>query len=96
MKKENSIPEIECSCCKRRFNPFQRYELPAEFESLAQALELPAETVLAMLARGEIPQRQKRDAIGRWYGPRMVFLGDACAHCAKFTATRIRQPKGAP
>lgn len=77
MKKENLVPEIECPCCKNTFNSCQRYELPAGLESFAQALELPAGTVLAMLASGDIPQRQKRDGIGRWYGPRMVFLDDA-------------------
>ena len=77
MNDPKTVIEIECPCCKRSFNPFQRYELPAELELLAQALELPVETVLAMLASGEIPQRQKRDAIGRWYGPRIVFMDDA-------------------
>lgn len=54
----------------------QLYHLPRDFVALCEALNLPAETVTAMIDAGKIPIRRAVDKNGRRYGPILVWLQD--------------------
>jgi hypothetical protein len=78
MSSERKLIRRKCpGCGHEAVDPLTVFRLPGELEFLAQALELPEETVTTMLDRGAIPVRRWVDKNGRAYGPLSVLFADA-------------------
>ena len=89
MRKERKPVKWKCPNCDHKFvSPLRLFRLPGDLPLLAESLEMPAETITALLDRGTIPVRRAVDKNGRRYGPLLVWLVDAYAAISAMHALR--------
>jgi len=65
-----------CMNHRRRYIHREAYWLPKDLPLLAETLELPIDSVMRMIARGDIPRRCRMDSLGR-VRRTAVFLTEA-------------------
>jgi hypothetical protein len=78
MKKERALRIRKCPTCGHSSpDPLTIFRLPQDAGLLAEALDLPEESVAEMIAQGAIRPRRAVDKNGRCYGPVIVLFADA-------------------
>jgi hypothetical protein len=78
MKKQRVLSYRKCPDCGHNFpEPRTVFRLPEDTGLLADAVELPGETVSALIDHGTIPTRRSINKNGRPYGPVVVLFHDA-------------------
>ena len=75
-KRIGIAPQSHCPNCGSEYARRLLFWLPKDIDLLANALGLPAETVVAWLSSGQIPVRYSVDSLGR-RRKTVVWLADA-------------------